>query len=147
MGCDIHVYVEVREGLSWSMTMDEHATYHTRSYSTFSWLANVRNNRPGDDGYIQPISEPRGLPKDISPEVARAMDEGGGDLHSHSYFTAAELFAVPSIPERVAHFMLWLTSIVGERDEKGKDAFRTPFRTMLHYYNLDHIRLVFAFDN
>lgn len=112
MGCDIHLYVEVQRDGKWQSadkwTADEDepgrktVRYHDRlytgrSYDTFAILANVRNGSgfagcDTGDGF-KPISEPRGLPADVSPEVAAESESWGPDGHSHSHLTVAELLA------------------------------------------------------
>jgi hypothetical protein len=90
MGTDIHLYVERRESADAPWTSadkwsdDEYSPgtrtinytdqlYIDRSYDTFAILAGVRNGsgfagvRTG--GGFVPISEPRGLPGDMSPEL------------------------------------------------------------------------------
>lgn len=94
MGCDIHIWVErlnyVGSGSSkrWEMVATEDATYHNRNYRLFSLLAGVRNNARAA---IKPISEPRGLPLDVSKEVATAMEDAG--YHSKSWLTLGEIRA------------------------------------------------------
>jgi len=109
MGCDIHLFVEKKEMVEWASVdkweLDEHAQelrvpygsafYDDRNYSLFSILANVRNGYgvAGIDtgnGYI-PISEPRGLPNNISSLVQNESVSWGSDGHSHSWFTLKEL--------------------------------------------------------
>lgn len=118
MGCDIHFYVEKREGSRWvsadTWCKDEYGSlstydwssdhksrgrpfYDGRNYGLFAILANVRNGYgfagvDTGDGYV-PISKPRGLPQDASPNVKRSSEEWDGDGHSHSHFTVAELLA------------------------------------------------------
>lgn len=60
-------------------------------------LANVRNGVgfagcDTGDGFT-PISEPRGLPEDVTAEVKEASDRWGVDGHSHSWVILAELLA------------------------------------------------------
>lgn len=126
MGCDIHLAVEVRkngvwerrlpppeardpwyvkqaaerDADKWAKKRSEVEWYHDRNYEVFAILAGVRNYNN-----VTPISEPRGLPDDVSPEVARLnydhpeYDEDGDDVslgdHSHSWLTLAELLAYP----------------------------------------------------
>ena len=59
-------------------------TFH-RNYDSFALMANVRNN-----GDTVPIDEPRGLPADVTAEAAREL-AFGGDFHSHSWLTLAEI--------------------------------------------------------
>lgn len=147
MGCDIHPHVEVRrngiwEHHDWRAPLVEgtyndgsprtnydalfvHPLYISRNYNLFAILADVRNGygfagvKTGDR--YKPISEPRGLPDDASPEVVKEcvvtvdndhspeqlqdwVDRGLSerindttvthpDYHSMSYLTLAELQA------------------------------------------------------
>lgn len=124
MGCDIHIYVEKKIGDTWyPITPPSHNQYYEpgdeeeggpfsrplilnhdaydigRNYATFAMLANVRNGygfagvKTGEP--ITPISEPRGLPEDVCAEIREISDDWDVDAHSHSYFTLAELDAVP----------------------------------------------------
>ena len=110
MGCDIHLYVEVRgPDKVWGSYEEwvdkygegrfdvpyEKQVYTGRSYDLFSILANVRNGYgfggvDTGEGFV-PISEPRGLPDDVSFEVQRCADDWEADGHSHSYLTVQEL--------------------------------------------------------
>lgn len=113
MGCDIHLYAEHKKNERWrplrQPTESRYAEgrkeypseFDDRNYDVFAILANVRNGR-GFAGAqtgtgFNPISDPRGLPEDLSAEFAAAhesLDDGPslwfGD-HSHSYLTLAEL--------------------------------------------------------
>jgi hypothetical protein len=81
---------------------DEALTRHnepfdSRNYSLFAILADVRNGvgfagiDTGDR--IEPISEPRGVPEDASPEYKKLVEQWDCDGHSHSYHTLAQLKA------------------------------------------------------
>jgi hypothetical protein len=48
----------------------EKEIYHERNYSLFALLANVRNSAG-----VKPISEPRGLPEDVSEIVKKISDQ------------------------------------------------------------------------
>lgn len=114
MGCDIHVHVERKVDGVWEIVPeelapldsfyvnfilkkpeserkenDEYWNRHTwdpgRNYMLFGILAGVRNRS------VTPISEPRGIPKDACKKIKNEKKRWGGDGHSHSYFTAAEL--------------------------------------------------------
>lgn len=113
MGCDIHFYVERRDGARW-VSCDQWETeqedgvvrkhvnyknsfYHDRNYDLFAILADVRNGRgfagvKTGEGFT-PICEPRGIPDDGSPEYRAAAEIYGGDGHSHSWLTVAEIMA------------------------------------------------------
>lgn len=111
MGCDIHLYVEVRgpDG-RWQIRddrgpapNDEVHTYEDwkrwydvcppyiwqgRHYGLFAILAGVRNY----SGYV-PVNQPRGVPAGASETYLQHVDRYGQDGHSHSWQTVAELLA------------------------------------------------------
>jgi hypothetical protein len=71
--------------------------YSSRSYYTFSILADVRNGRgfagcQTGEGF-NPICLPKGMPEDASPEVAAECERWEGDGHSHTWHTLADLLA------------------------------------------------------
>lgn len=110
MGCDIHCWAERRVNGVWTSIAqpkrdprwpDEPASlddfWDNRSYNVFSILADVRNGRGfagirTGDGFV-PISQPKGLPVDVSSEVATESERWGCDGHSHSWLTLTELLA------------------------------------------------------
>lgn len=119
MGCDIHLYVEKKDGDRW-VTADkwspneyydadepegerpvivdyDNRIYTGRNYDLFAILADVRNGLGFagmvTGGRFTPIAMPKGLPDDVSPEVKAESDGWNSDGHSHSYFTLAELEA------------------------------------------------------
>ena len=94
MGCDIHFYVERQEENGW---VPVRVSYDGRNYALFAILANVRNGYgfagiSTGEGFV-PISMPRGLPFDVSPEIRAESDYWGVDGHSHSWLTVQELLA------------------------------------------------------
>jgi hypothetical protein len=112
MGCDIHFYVETQQpnGIwkSADTWVDEYqdgelcvpydsAYYNDRNYDLFAILADVRNGRgfagvETGDGF-NPISAPKGLPSDCSPQVKASAERWGCNGHSHSWLTVSELLA------------------------------------------------------
>jgi hypothetical protein len=94
--------MECAESLDYPWGIDyelvwEHPLYLGRNYDLFAILADVRNGR-GFAGIFtgrgfEPISDPKGLPEDVTPEIQAISDRWAGDGHSHSYFTLAELQA------------------------------------------------------
>lgn len=104
MGCDIHSYAEVRKDGQWQKVgevfpLDEfgrdwHKKTHTdkpfdwRNYGLFGFLAGVRNYSA-----ITPLSEPKGLPDDLSSEVHASAEHWDADGHSHSWLSLRELLA------------------------------------------------------
>ncbi|NMA74322.1 MAG: hypothetical protein GX963_09225 [Bacteroidales bacterium] len=108
MGCDIHLFTERKRSINneqkwvnvdnWKLNPyykenDEESKYNLnsayrhRNYALFSILADVRNSSKN-----KPISEPKGLPEDISEVVKAESDKWNGDGHSHSFFTMKELY-------------------------------------------------------
>jgi hypothetical protein len=111
MGCDIHLYVERKIDGKWVtadkwtpdpyaeegeesrlIVDDDNCFYSDRNYDLFAILADVRNLRNAGTGF-NPISTPKGLPADISPEVKGESDKWDCDGHSHSWLTLAEIKA------------------------------------------------------
>lgn len=111
MGCDIHFYVEKKnkETGAWESPetwvkkyedcgpMVDKSYYDGRDYNLFAMLANVRNGYSfagcdTGDGFV-PITgkDPRGLPDDVSPEVAAQAEEWDCDGHSHQYLTVHDI--------------------------------------------------------
>lgn len=101
MGCDIHMYVEVkplgserwlelkRQTLLKDLRSDRLYSVpwaDGRDYRAFSMLADVRNY----DGIV-PISPPRDLPSDLSIGVQLEAIEWADDGHSHSWLSLYEL--------------------------------------------------------
>lgn len=102
MGCDIHTYVEKKEGNHWNALKgknrffgkwedEEEFTisnwiYDGRNYELFALLAGVRNTYK-----VTPISKPKGVPNDLSNSIMKDYEEWGVDAHSASYYTFEEL--------------------------------------------------------
>ena len=152
MGCDIHIFVQHREGDRWEHVpfrpedLDEYRQHplEQRNYLLFAVLADVRSR----DG-VTPIAEPRGLPDDIGYPVHGLEDPCDGDLyvdleggrkwmgdHSHSWLTLAELEAYPwdqELPFRVTYTP---TKVI-EPTLKWLHSLGKP----------EDVRLVFGFDN
>ena len=84
MGCDIHFHSEIKRSGKW-----EHYSTNNipRHYALFSVMANVRNYPRTH----QPISEPKGLPEDVSELTKMCSDYFGVDGHSHSWLSAKEI--------------------------------------------------------
>ena len=138
MGCDIHAHVEVKFRGQW---VHYNAPHVRRHYDLFAKLAGVRN-----DGEIEPIAPPRGLPVDIA-DLTRAIyeAEGGAEYtHSASHITADEMRDVAR----------WYDSLDHNRTQGGHHGFEGVFG----YLNgnsiaslgdglVEDARLVFWFDN
>lgn len=114
MGCDIHIMAEVKRNGKWEKNVKEifGNPWHDkdnlqwgpelvdtppdgRNYDWFSVLANVRNGygfagvRTGSGFDV--ISEPKGVPKDASPEWLEVVERWSVDMHSKSWLTVDEL--------------------------------------------------------
>lgn len=155
MGCDIHLFAEVRRNGKWAQV--QHAPsgsvdddpiegygdtfYSGRSYDLFTLLADVRT-RP----HITPISPPRGTPEDVSPSIASIVEQWDGDGHSHSYFTLNELMTY-------AYGERWLVHRTENRIAEISPSFGTTTLEKLCEFLVepgispDDIRIVFFFDN
>lgn len=102
--------------------------YDDRDYSLFYRLAGVRGYQDEDE----PIDDPRGIPEDACPRIKEAVEAWGGDGHSHSYYTGAELSAVSW--EAHPHFAETVRQIIEKANtDCGGD--------------LNRVRAVFWFDN
>ena len=67
MGCDIHLFIEYKENTSNNWWCFGSEINPGRNYSIFAHLCGVRNYHN-----IKPITEPRGLPDDVSFDVLSA---------------------------------------------------------------------------
>lgn len=93
MGCDIHAFAERKVGDRYEVIKGEkfsdgEGPFHWRSYGVFGFLAGVRNYSA-----IPPIAPDRGIPDDVSDEVAAQVAGYGFDGHSHTWVAVDELSA------------------------------------------------------
>jgi hypothetical protein len=101
--------------------------YGNRNYYIFGILADVRN-----DGGVEPIDYPKGIPDDASTGYLYKCEQWDSDGHSHSYFTLDELLNVDWSeyePGYISDFM--------ETLEKMKEIDEDPL----------NVRCCFFFDN
>jgi hypothetical protein len=101
--------------------------YSGRNYYLFSILADVRNN-----GSIDPLDYPRGIPNDCSSGYSYITKQWGVDAHSHSYFTLKELLDVNWDNYKKEHLLGFMKTI-----ERMKTIDSDP----------NKVRCVFFFDN
>lgn len=88
MGCDIHCHVERKNANGkWEKVPNLRPFAHRR-YGVFGFLAGVRNYSG-----LTPIAKKRGIPKDVSLEVAEDYKSRSSDAHSASWLSVAELAA------------------------------------------------------
>lgn len=81
-----NTYFDVLEAISDYNEIVTDQPYRGRNYTLFAFLADVRNYWD-----VEPLAQPRGIPKDISDDLKEVIDDWGGDGHSHSWFTLKEL--------------------------------------------------------
>ena len=86
MGCDIHVFSE-RKRHSEAPWCFIHKVKCDRDYRLFRALAGVRG---GDEDPLFPV---RGLPSDITQQVAQEYEIHGRDTHTPSWLTPKDIIA------------------------------------------------------
>lgn len=130
MGCDIHGFVEVKKDGKWLVYSQ---IDRDRDYKLFAKMANVRNF----DSHVEPISDPRGLPDDVSEVAKIESDYFDSDGHSHSWLSK----------EEIASLREWIL------EENKKSPFKTTFKLPYvaqypeDYPRYEDVRIVFWFDN
>lgn len=136
MGCDIHLHIEIKIDGQWHHYA---CPKINRNYDLFSLMAGVRGN-------LIAISEPKGLPDDISNITKINYNTyWSGDAHSKSYLNSDELVMLStSIND---HLKLDL-----EHDILGCYLFGDSFDGFKLYRKiypkeLEDVRFVFWFDN
>ena len=82
MGCDIHLFVEVKVGNGWEMLIAEPDI--DRYYPLFAKMGNVRNSQG-----IEPLSDCRGMPENPSKLFEIAYNDGYE--HSLSWLSSDEV--------------------------------------------------------
>ena len=164
MGCDIHLFAEVKKRKSFKDKLmfwkpkkwanvdkfsknkyyekypDEEQEYEIkreyrfysggRLYNLFAALAGVRSGHFNED--TDPVSLPKGLPKDVSDVVKNESDRYGCDGHSHSYNTLSELMNYDWSP--------W-----GKTCDSFLNEVIPKMKTLSRKY--DNVRIVYFFDN
>lgn len=141
MGCDIHAHMEILWNGEWLYYAPINIR---RDYALFARLANVRNAPVGHPDHINPYSEPKDLPIDVSPMTKIHSDTYGCDGHSHSWITSQEFV----LAEEQYMFNKW-------GDSKYMDLvwlFGNSFTDYFKYRDsfpkeLEDFRMVFWFDN
>ncbi len=82
MGCDIHVFIEVKIADKWHFYASPSIN---RNYDLFALLAGVRNYNK-----VQPIYEPRGFPTDADMMTVLHRRHYGDDGHTESWVSVEE---------------------------------------------------------
>lgn len=154
MGCDIHMHVEKK------LDDGSYAELHgvnfldCRSYGIFGFLADVRNYSA-----VTPISQPRGVPDDVSAGLKADYESWGSDAHSASWLSVEELLAfnydAPTEDRRVMRQVGPNHWNGGCTTEPGEGRL-TTYREFLGSWFMDELealkasgadRIVFWFDN
>ncbi len=123
MGCDIHGWVEVRDGGKWVAVRE--IKDQERNYQRFAALAGVRGEGP----------PAKGMPHDISDTVRYHIERCGVDGHSHSHLSLVEAAEI------------WLATSWFVNDHARKH----PKGAFIGWYDEEtpeaKVRVVFWFDN
>jgi hypothetical protein len=83
--------------------------YFRQNYLLFALLAGVRNNYHTDEGPLEPIFPPRGLPLDFAAEVVGGRHEGTFIYgHTFTWMTLAEIEAYDF--EREIVYSKWISA-------------------------------------
>lgn len=163
MGCDIHLYCEkivtikgkefwwccdiftLNEGFDFyedEKILKHHSIYSARDYELFGILAGVRNRS------VKPIDKPRGLPDNISNYVRNCAYDWEGDAHSHSYFTAEELFAYDKKhPGTPLHLLVKKVKKTMRREFNIWKDYSKEEKKRLYAEYASKFRIVFWYDN
>ena len=182
MGADIHLAVEIYLDGAWkNVIRDEPITYYGnhktkewysgRNYVLFAALADVRNASPGEEGWIPPISEPRGFPDDIDLRTVEPWDELNADGadpyrndgkadgdHSESWLLLSEVLTWPVWTKPADRDEYLIRMVAGQLEYREEVAERcASFLEVMrelkdwaqHKHGLapDRVRLVYNFDN
>lgn len=88
MSLDIYIFAEIKNNSIFKMSKIE--IPRDRCYCAFDIMANTMRSNCN----VIPISDPRGIPKDVSTEILKKLhDDKLGD-HSYSYLYLYELLAL-----------------------------------------------------
>ena len=138
MGCDIHLFIEYRANTGTWLSLSRSEIEIPRDYDLFFSLANVR--APENHPKKLRNRQPRGLPGDLSKQVAEA------------YYAAKESYK----PHSESHLYAdKLEVVLSEMVEKGEtDSYFGCIESILNLvYGLEddwghgNARIVFWFDN
>ena len=152
MGCDIHAYPERRDGNKWIALYGE--AFDWRAYGLYGFLAGVRNYSD-----VPPIAPQRGVPEDMSPQVAEEYYDWGSDRHSPSWLSMDELLSFDydqPVEDRRVTRQLGPNLFNGGSTAEPGGGRMTTFREFLgadYFKELDRLkalgaeRIVFWFDN
>ena len=132
MGCDIHAVIEKRHvNAPWEEVVEPNIR---RNYGMFAALAGVRNYES-----IEPIDDPRGVPRDASRQYRDMVELWAEDGHSHSWLTLDEMREFD--PTRFRKWARW--------EDAEWDDLKQQMEEVAHQFDGDgsRVRLCFLFDN
>ena len=154
MGCDIHLYVEVREQDRW--LFDENIRL-VRNYFLFLFLnphsVSHRWNNKKEVEEIKPLSSNRGLPPDLSSKVQREVQRWEADGHSHSWFSLSEFLTFQHFKQVLdgeeVDFLTYMRSEerYGYRVQWSWHEFYDYLLKLNVIYKPEDVRVIFWFDN
>jgi len=155
MGCDIHGWVEIKKDYSdWWDGVIQIDWLVERNYTMFACLANVRNY-----DNVKPISEPKGIPEDVSDEANEDIEGWGVNGHSHSWLAWKEIKEYDwnnnkYYEHRVVEFTKDGIKEVEPKWKPMKEAISSDWKLLFDLmerlakdYGDENVRLVFWFDN
>ena len=137
MGCDIHLHIEVKLEGEWRHYA---APRCPRDYEVFTIIAGVRGCHT-----VDPISEPKGLPEDLTYMTRFDANYWESDGHSHSWLNLREIQLLEEWwkQNRAAFFearFLSSTYLFGNSFSSFKEYPDT------NRANVEDVRFVFWFD-
>jgi len=174
MGCDIHLFVEIKKEGKWTkfeedyFTLDEFdkkyykkdkgtTPFDWRSYGMFGFLANVRNY-----SHSEFLQEYRGLPIDCDLTSEEKEDIIDSNYHSHGYLLLSELLAFDynknfwdrRVTKQVSPNG-WNGAALAEEGEGTHPTYKeflgnfffTHLEELKQLGNPEDVRIVFYFDN
>lgn len=139
MGCDIHMYTEVKKHAGgteqwansdnwrlndyWTEGGDNDgeqrytlkALAGDRNYALFTALAGVRDYSEGSPK----LGAPKGLPADVCAVIRAEAKRWDGDGHSHSYWTLRELIDFQDKNKSIKHAGLVTATAAQQLDDEG----------------------------
>lgn len=140
MGCDIHAHWEVKISGKWHHYDQPKID---RNYVLFAKMAGVRNR----EDEIEPLSMPKGLPKDITEIVRFDRERWGEDGHSDSWLGVEEIEKLEKffVKHCESQYRLKWWKEFGYLFGNGWEHFKKYPKD--YPDELEDFRLVFWFDN
>ena len=150
MGTDIYFYVEKRENGQWILVKDITLDYlERRNYPFFAILANVRNPIYYEDGgphHYEPISLPKGVPKDASSEYLQIEQKENLRYlgESFSYLTIQEILDYDWSQTFESHNPEYPGTLTYKF--YVEDFFEFDLPKLLEHGNPENVRILFHFS-